>query len=145
MTTLPALSHSDIEIQTILTGAKVIAVVGASPKPWRDSGSIMRFLMDAGYMVIPVNPNYREMFGERCYPDLRAVPFPIDIVDIFRRPDEIMPVIDDAIAVNAKTIWMQIDVINETAAGKALRAGLKVVMNLCIAVEYRRLSVSMTK
>jgi predicted CoA-binding protein len=145
VTTLPALSHSDIEIQTILTGAKVIAVVGASPKPWRDSGSIMRLLMDAGYMVIPVNPNYREIFGERCYPDLRAVPFPIDIVNIFRRFDELMPIIDDAIAVNTKTIWMQFDVMNEAAAGKALQAGLKVVMNLCIAVEYKRLNISITK
>jgi predicted CoA-binding protein len=145
VTALPALSHSDADIQTILTGAKVIAVVGASPKPWRDSGSIMRFLIDAGYMVIPVNPNYPEIFGKRCYPDLRSVPLPLDIVDIFRHPDEIMPIIDDAIAVNAKTIWMQFDVVNESAAGKALRAGLKVVMNLCIAVEHRRLNVSMTK
>ncbi len=128
---------TDDEIKKLLSETKTIAVVGASPKPWRDSGAIAEFLMQKGYTVFPVNPKYKEIFGTQCYPDLKSIAAKIDIVDIFRNPDEVDEVIDDAIAIGAKAVWMQLGVVNESAAEKAERAGLTVVMNKCIAVEYR--------
>lgn len=131
--------EDDKSIETILAKSKSIAVVGASPKPWRDSGSITQYLIHKGYEVFPVNPNYSEVFGKKCFPDLRSVGKPIDIVDIFRNPDQVGPVVDEAIAIKAHTVWMQLGVINTQAATKAEDAGLKVVMDRCIAVEHSRL------
>lgn len=130
---------SDEELKKLLTDSKTIAVIGASPKPWRDSGAIAVFLAQQGYTVFPVNPKYDEVAGMKSYPDLKSIPVPIDIVDIFRNPDEVEPVIDEAIAAGAKAVWMQIGVVNETAARKAEQAGLAVVMDRCIAVEHRAL------
>ena len=127
------------DLRTLLSEAKTIAVVGASPKPWRDSGAIAEFLVKKGYKVFPVNPQYKEVLGMKCYPDLKSVPEKIDIVDIFRNPDDVMPVIDEAISVGARSVWMQLNVVNEQAAQKAEAAGLRVVMDLCIAVEHRAL------
>lgn len=127
------------DIKKLLTEARTIAVVGASPKPWRDSGAIAEYLQKKGYTVYPVNPMYPEVLGMKCYPDLASIPEKIDIVDIFRNPDEVMPVIDEAIRVGAKSVWMQLNVVNEEAAEKAEKAGLGVVMDLCIAVEHRAL------
>lgn len=127
----------DDELKNLLTMAKTIAVVGASPKPWRDSGAIAEFLMKKGYTVYPVNPNYEEILGVKSYPDLKSIPGKIDIVDIFRNPDDVEPVIDEAIAVGAKSVWMQLGVVNNAAAHKAEKAGLDVVMDRCIAVEHR--------
>jgi predicted CoA-binding protein len=127
------------DLKSLLLEAKTIAVVGASPKPWRDSGTIAEFLQKKGYKVFPVNPMYQEVLGMKCYPDLKSIPEKIDIVDIFRNPDEVMPVIDEAISVGAKSVWMQLNVVNEQAAEKAEKAGLGVVMDLCIAVEHRAL------
>ncbi len=127
------------DLRTLLSEAKTIAVVGASPKPWRDSGAIAEFLVKKGYKVFPVNPQYQEVLGMKCYPDLKSIPEPIDIVDIFRNPDDVMPVIDEAISVGAKSVWMQLNVVNDQAAQKAEMAGLGVVMDLCIAVEHRAL------
>jgi predicted CoA-binding protein len=127
------------EIASILKKSKTIAVVGASPKPWRDSGSIGQYLIHKGYEVFPVNPKYEEVLGKKCYPDLKSVPKEIDIVDIFRNPDEVEEIIDEAIAVKAKTVWMQLGVVNEKAAAKAEKAGLRVVMDHCIAVDHSRL------
>lgn len=129
----------DEELKQLLTESKTIAVVGASPKPWRDSGSIADFLNKKGYKIFPVNPKYEEVLGMKCYPDLKSIPEKIDIVDIFRNPDEVEPVIDEAIAVRAKAVWMQLGVVNEAAASAAGKAGLKVVMDRCIAVEHRAL------
>lgn len=129
----------DEELKQLLTESKTIAVVGASPKPWRDSGEIALFLVRKGYKVFPVNPKYKEVLGMKCYPDLKSIPEKIDIVDIFRNPDEVEPVIDEAIAVGAKAVWMQLGVVNESAALKAEKGGLKVVMDRCIAVEHRAL------
>jgi len=126
-------------IEKILRDAKTIAVVGASPKPGRDSGTIARFLAGRGYTVLPVNPAYQDVFGMKCYPDLASTGAKIDIVDVFRRPDEIDPIIDEAIAVGASTVWLQLGVVNEEAAKRAEEAGLNVIMDLCIAVEHRRL------
>jgi predicted CoA-binding protein len=130
---------TDSELKSLLTNSKTIAVVGASPKPWRDSGAIADFLAKKGYTVFPVNPKYDEINGIQSYPDLKSIPVPIDIVDIFRNPDEVEPVIDEAIAVGAKAVWMQFGVVNEAAARKAEQAGLTVVMDRCIAVEHRAL------
>jgi len=129
----------DADIKLILSTAKTIAVVGASPKPWRDSGSIAMFLIEKGYKVYPVNPKYEEVYGVKCYPDLKSVPEKIDIVDIFRKSEEVEPIIDEAISVGAKSVWMQLGVVNEQAAAKADAAGLKVIMDRCIAIEHRAL------
>ena len=131
--------EDDRIIGDILRKAKTIAVVGASPKPWRDSGSIARFLAGKGYVVLPVNPAYQEILGMKCYPDLATGGSKIDIVNVFRKPEEVLPVIDDAIAVGASTVWMQLGVINAEAAKRAEDAGLNVIMDKCIAVEHRRL------
>jgi uncharacterized protein len=126
-------------IGSILRKAHTIAVVGASPKPGRDSGTIASFLAAKGYTVIPVNPVYPEVLGMKCYPDLRSIGSPVDIVDIFRNPDEVLPIIDEAIATGAKTVWMQLGVVNAEAAKKAEQAGIQVIMDRCIAVDHRRL------
>ncbi len=129
----------DEELKKLLTETKTIAVVGASPKPWRDSGAIADYLRQKGYKVFPVNPQYQEVLGMKCYPDLKSIPEKIDMVDIFRNPDEVGPVIDEAIAVGAKSVWMQLGVVNTKAATTAEEAGLSVVMDRCIAIEYRAL------
>ena len=131
--------EDDKKIGAILRDAKRIAVVGASPQPGRDSGTIARFLVERGYEVIPVNPAYKDVFGMQCYPDLTSIGLPIDIVDVFRNPAYVLPIVQEAIAVRAGTVWMQFDVVNEEAAGIAENAGLNVIMDRCIAVEYRRL------
>lgn len=130
---------TDDELRALLTSAKSIAVVGASPKPWRDSGAIADFLMKKGYTVYPVNPRYTEVLGVRCYLDLKSLPGPVDIADIFRNPDEAEAAVDEAVAAGAKAVWMQLGVVNEAAARKAEAAGLAVVMDRCIAVEHRAL------
>jgi uncharacterized protein len=131
--------NDDAGLRRLLGEAKVIAVVGASPKPYRDSGAIAEYLVRQGYVVYPVNPNYDEILGMKCYPSVRSIPQPADIVDVFRNPDDLDDVIEDAIVSNAKTVWMQLNVVNESAARKAEAAGLRVVMDRCIAVEHRRL------
>ena len=131
--------EGDKAIETILQKARTIAVVGASPKPGRDSGTIASFLAAKGYTVIPVNPIYQEVLGMKCYPDLASIGLPVDIVNIFRNPDEVLPIIDEAIATGAKAVWMQLGVVNAEAAKKAEQAGIQVIMDRCIAVEYRRL------
>lgn len=130
---------NDADIRRILSSSKTIAVVGASPKPWRDSGSIAMFLIEKGYTVYPVNPKYQEVYGVKCYPDIKSVPGPIDIVDIFRKSEEVGPIIDEAIAVGAHCVWMQLGVVNEDAARRAEKTGIQVIMDRCIAIEHRAL------
>jgi predicted CoA-binding protein len=129
----------DAGIKSILTSAKTIAVVGASPKPWRDSGMIAQFLSEKHYTVYPVNPKYQEVLGMKCYADLSLLPEKIDIVDIFRNSNEVEPVVDEAVLIGAKCVWMQLGVVNEKAAAKAEAAGIKVIMDRCIAIEHRAL------
>jgi len=131
--------EDDDAIRKILTEARTIAVVGASVKPWRDSNSIMQFLIDVGYKVFPVNPKYSEVLGISCVPDLSQVPKGIDIVDVFRRPEALGSIVEEAIAVGAKTLWLQLGVVDELAAKKAEQAGMKVIMDHCIRVDHRRL------
>ena len=123
-------------LRRILTENRVIAVVGLSAKRHRPSYSVAKYLLEHGYRVIPVNPAYPEVLGQKCYPSLRDIPEKIDIVDCFRRSAEIVPIAEEAIAVGAKVLWMQIGVINEAAAEKARKAGLDVVMDRCIKIEY---------
>ncbi len=131
--------EDDTVIASILRTSKTIAVVGASPKPWRDSGSIAQYLIGQGYDVLPVNPAYEEVLGKKCYKDLVSVPVPIDIVDVFRKPDAVDEIIEEAIAVRAKTVWLQLGVINERAAARGEQAGLNIIMDHCIAVDHTRL------
>jgi predicted CoA-binding protein len=126
------------DIPRILENAKNIAVVGISNKPYRDSYTVTKVLMDYGYRIFPVNPNYDEVLGMKCYGSLKEIKEPIDIVDIFRRPDQVMPVVEDAIEIGARVVWMQLGAENEQAAQKALNAGLQVVMHHCIKVEVLR-------
>jgi predicted CoA-binding protein len=129
----------DDGIAAILSSAATIAVVGASPKPWRDSGSIAQFLAGKKYRVYPVNPKYQEVLGMKCYPDLKSLPEKIDIVDVFRNSNEVDPVVEEAISIGAKCIWMQLGVVNEPAAVRAEAAGIQVIMDRCIAIEHRAL------
>ncbi len=132
-------SLSDNDIRCILEESKTIAIVGASAKPDRDSYMIMQFLQQHGYNVVPVNPVYKEIAGLKCYSGLRDIPEKIDIVDIFRKSEDVLPIVNDAIAVNAKTVWMQLGVVNEDAAQAASMAGINVIMNRCIKIDFIRL------
>jgi len=129
------------EIRQILENSKVIAMVGASDKPDRDSFVVMRYLLQSGYRVIPVNPGKEEILGEKCYPSLAAIPkdIEIDIVDIFRRPEFLAAVVDEALERGAKTIWMQLGLAHNAAAEKARKQGCKVVMSKCLKIEHQRL------
>ena len=126
-------------LRRILKENHVIAMVGLSANWYRPSYFAAKYMLDHGYRVIPVNPSYQEVLGQKCYPSLRDIPEKVDIVDCFRRSEEIMPLAEDTIAIGAKALWMQIGVINEAAADVAGKAGLDVVMNRCVKIEYARL------
>ncbi|HEY2382613.1 MAG TPA: CoA-binding protein [Terriglobia bacterium] len=124
-------------IQEILEAYKTIAVVGLSSQTWRPSYSVSRYMQSVGYRIIPVNPNEREVLGEKAYASLDEVPDPIEIVDIFRRPEFVPDIVEAAIRRKARVIWMQQGIIHEAAAERARSAGLEVVMDRCILVEHR--------
>jgi predicted CoA-binding protein len=131
---------SDNEMRDVLQDAQTIAVVGLSDKPTRDSYAVARFLKRNGYRVLPVNPNLRgPILGEQPYANLREIREHVDIVNVFRRSEFVPQVVEDAIAIGAGCIWTQLGVFNEAALRRAQAAGLKVVMNHCIAIEHRRL------
>jgi predicted CoA-binding protein len=130
---------SDEIIRSILAPLRSIAVVGCSPDSSRESHQVAAQLIARGHTVVPVNPFATEVLGRRCYPSLTAVPIPIEMVDIFRRSEEVGPVVDAAIAIRARIVWMQLGVIDVAAAARATAAGLTVVMDRCPAIEYRRL------
>ena len=134
---------SDEDIAELLTKARTIAVVGASDRPNRPSYGVMKFLQDRGYRIIPVNPQItgEHVLGEFVWRELAQIGVPIDIVDIFRRPEAAAEAVEQAIFVGAKAVWMQIGVINQEAAQKAEAAGLKVVMDRCPKIEIPRLGV----
>jgi len=125
-------------IAEILITSMTIAVVGLSANQQRPSYEVSKYMQAAGYRIIPVNPNEREVLGEKSYARLEDVPEKIDIVDIFRRPEEIPPVVESAIRVGAKVVWMQLGIENAQAAEVARAAGLKVVEDACIFIEHRR-------
>jgi uncharacterized protein len=134
---------SDAEIRDLLAGARTIAMVGASDRPDRPSYDVMRFLQEHGYRVIPVNPQItgEHVHGEYVFRELCQLGLPIDIVDIFRRSDAAAEAVDEAIAVGAKAVWMQLGVVNQAAAERAEAAGLKVVMDRCPKIDIPRLGV----
>ena len=126
-------------IAAVLKSGKTIAVVGLSGTRMRPSYGVAEYMQRAGYKIIPVNPQESEVLGEKCYPRLEDIPEPIDIVDVFRRSEFVPDIVDSAIAVGAKTVWMQEGVIHTAAAEKARQAGLSVVMDRCILKEHARL------
>lgn len=137
----PPLSYPDALIRTVLQSTKTIAMVGASTNWNRPSYVVMKYLQEKGYRVIPVNPGAagQELLGEAIYPHLKAIPEPVDMVDIFRRADHVPPIVEDAIEIGAKSVWMQLGVVNEDAARRAEAAGLTVIMDRCPKIEFGRL------
>jgi len=127
------------EEEDILKTCKTVAVVGLSPKPNRPSYMVASYLKENGYTIIPVNHRAGEILGETCYPRLSSIPGSVDVVDIFRRPEEVPAIVEDAIKIGAKAVWMQEGVINEEAAARARGAGLLVVMDRCMLKEHRKL------
>jgi len=134
-------SYPDDYLRDILTSAKMIAVVGASPRPQRPSHGVMRYLQGQGYRAIPVNPFVAGgmIHGERCYASLADIPEPVEMVDVFRRADMAGGVVEAAIAIGARVVWQQLGVRNETAAAKARAAGLESVLDRCVKIEHARL------
>ena len=113
-----------------------IAVVGLSQKTNRPSHIVALYMQQAGYEIIPVNPGLDEILGEKCYPDLQSIPVSVDVVNIFRRSDQVRPFVEDAIAIKAKVVWMQEGIVNEEAAEMAEQAGLTVIMDRCIKIDH---------
>jgi predicted CoA-binding protein len=127
-----------MSIETILN-YKTIAVVGISDDPTRPSHFVASYLEAHGYTIIPVNPKLNEWEGKKCYPDLPSIPAKVDIVDIFRRSEAVPPIVDEAISIKAKVVWMQEGIVNEEAAEKARKAGIDVVMDKCMKKEYAKI------
>ncbi len=133
----------ETDMATVLASARTIAIVGASPRENRPSHRVMAYLQRAGYRVLPVNPGQagKKILGETVFETLLNIGEHIDIVDIFRRSDLVDPVVDEAITINAGAVWMQLGIVNETAAARARSAGLPVIMDRCIKTEHARLSL----
>ena len=127
------------ELRRILKTNHTIAVVGLSADWYRPSYFAAKYMQEHGFKIIPVNPKYEEILGEKCYPNLKAIPEPVDIVDVFRKPDDCVPIAQDAVAIGAKVLWLQLGVVNEEAAHVAEAGGLEVVMDRCVKIEYARL------
>jgi uncharacterized protein len=138
-----AMHSTPAMIREVLTRTTIWAVVGCSPNPRRDSHRIARLLQSHGYRVIPVNPFVDELLGERCYPTISAIPAEegVEVVDIFRRADKAGAHVDEAIAAGVRAVWLQLGVVDEPAAQRALGAGLEVVMDRCPAIELPRITV----
>jgi predicted CoA-binding protein len=131
--------NDDQMMKDILLSARTIASVGLSSNPAKESYGIVRYLKSQGYRIIPVNPTAEEILWEKSYPDLESVPEKIDVVQVFRKPEDVPPVVDSAIKVGAKVVWMQEGIVNEEAAQKAREAGLQVVMDACMRATHQRL------
>jgi predicted CoA-binding protein len=135
---LPEFNPEDEEIKGILENNRTIAVVGLSTDPEKDSYRVAKYLQEHGYHIVPVNPKAAEILGQKCYPNLTAIPFSVDIVDVFRKIEAIPAIVDEAIAIGAKVVWMQLGLAENRSAHKAMTAGLKVVMNKCLKIEHSR-------
>ena len=134
---LPLENATPNEIREILASARTIAVVGLSDKPDRDSHRVAAYLQRAGYRILPVNPAVTTVLGEKAVPGLRDLTEPVDVVDIFRKPEAVPAIVEDAIAIGAKVIWMQDGIVHNAAADRARAAGLKVVMSRCMLRDHR--------
>ena len=127
------------QLKQILLEARTIAIVGLSPKSSRPSHRVAAYLLDAGYTVIPVNPGQDAILGHKCYPNLDAIPIPVDVVDIFRSPRDVVPIVEAAVRIKAKVVWMQSGIVNRDAATSGEKAGLVVVMDRCIKTDHQNL------
>jgi len=127
-------------IRDLLADAKTIAIVGLSTEKTKASNMVASYLLDEGYRVIPVNPRAPEILGQPCYPDLKSIPVPVDVVQVFRPASEVPAIVDEAIEIGAKAIWMQLRIIDLASADRALAAGLKVVVDRCLKMEHGRYS-----
>lgn len=130
---------SDSELRELITHSRNIAVVGMSPNEDKPSHYVAQYMRSHGYTIVPVNPLYAEIAGMRCYPNLREVPMSIDMVNVFRRAEDVPSVAEEAIAVGAKSLWVQLGIIHVPAAELAQAAGLQVVMDRCLMVEHKRI------
>ncbi|MFQ5942413.1 MAG: CoA-binding protein [Anaerolineales bacterium] len=130
------------ELGAILAESRIIAVVGLSPNPERESHSIAHYLQQQGYRIIPVNPKAAEILGEKSYLSLRDIPELVDVVLVFRKPEAVPSIVEDAIAIGAKVIWMQVGIVHEAASKRARSAGMQVVMNTCMRATHKLLQAS---
>jgi predicted CoA-binding protein len=126
------------EIESILKETRTIAVVGLSNRPDRASYRVAAYMQQQGYRILPVNPAVEEVLGEKAYASLEEIPEPIDLVNVFRRPEHVPPLIDSAIAIAARGIWLQLGIVSNASLAKARQAGLRTVQNRCLMVEHRR-------
>lgn len=131
--------YSDQELMTILQEMRTIAIVGISDKEDRPSYRVARYLQEQGFRIIPVNPRLTEVLGEKAYPDLKSIPEAVDVVDVFRKPEEVVPIARDAVEIGAKVLWLQLGVKNEEAEQLAAAAGLKTISDRCLKIEHARL------
>jgi predicted CoA-binding protein len=131
--------NDDLSLRSLLQHSRTIAIVGLSANDSRPSHGVARYLIDHGYTVIPVNPAYPEVLGLTSYASLQDIPVPVDIVDVFRKSEDVLPVAEDAIAIGVRALWLQLGVINAEATLRAQQAGLSVVQDRCIKVEHARL------
>jgi len=134
---LPDLS----DIGKLLKGITSIAIVGLSPKEDRPSNMVAKYLMDAGYTIYPVNPGQKEILGEICYPDLLSIPHKVDVVNIFRRPEDVPPIVEDAVTIGAQAVWMQQGISSDSGAELARSNGIFVVMDRCIKIDHSTLGL----
>jgi predicted CoA-binding protein len=137
------LYQSTAVIRNILGGARTIAVVGLSTEQWKASNMVAAYLQDEGYKIVPVNPRATEILGERCYPNLKEIPFMVDVVDVFRPVSELPAIVDDAIAAMIPAIWFQLRIIDLVSAKTALQGGLNVVVDKCMKMEHGRFGGSL--
>ncbi len=137
---LPDCNPPSAQIIDILQNCRKIAIVGISPKETRDSNRVARYLIEQGYEIIPVNPGQREILGSPCFKTLKDIPFRFDMADLFITPTRVPTVVDQAIDIGARAIWMQEGVVHNAAASRARKAGIQVIMNLCIMKEHRKMT-----
>jgi predicted CoA-binding protein len=133
------ISDDPEQVRRVLQGSRRIVVVGCSPKPARDSHAVAKYLLEAGYDVVPVNPGCDAILGQKCYPDLPSVPGKPDLVDVFRKSEAVPPIAEQAVASGAECLWLQMGVVHEEAARRTSEAGLYVVMDRCIMVAHKML------
>ncbi|MBW2709068.1 MAG: CoA-binding protein [Deltaproteobacteria bacterium] len=136
---IPDYTPTSKEIEKILKNSKRVAVVGLSPQTSRDSNKVARYLLEAGYDVIPVNPGQQKILERTCYKTLEDIPFAVDMANLFINPTRVPPVVEQCIRIGVKTIWMQLGIVHNDAASKAKTAGIEVVMNRCIMVEHQNM------
>lgn len=134
----PELEAETLRVEALLPDVNVIAIVGISKNPQKDSHFVGRYLKNAGYKVVPVNPTAEEILDERCYPDLQSIPFPVDVVDIFRNPDDVPAAVDEALKIGAKVIWLQLGTgTHEELRTKVTEHGAELIQNRCIKVDHQ--------